>query len=91
MHDQCRFARTVAAAKEGRISFEIGPDAAVRPRRLDKPRAGENGMMLRVEEGTYDEAGRWVMRRVWNGDQTDYGLNFTAAPVLLRVKLGTYR
>lgn len=31
------------------------------------------------------------MRRVWNGDQTDYGLNFGPEPVLLRVKLGTYR
>jgi hypothetical protein len=27
---------------------------------------------------------------VWNGDQTDWGLNFTAAPQVLRVTLGTY-
>jgi beta-galactosidase GanA len=28
--------------------------------------------------------------RIWNGDQTDWGLNFTSAPQVLRVKLGTY-
>jgi beta-galactosidase GanA len=47
--------------------------------------------LLRVEEGTFDPAGQWVMSRVWNGDQTDYGLNITAQPRLLKVKLGTYR
>ena len=57
---------------------------------LDKP-AGENGAMLRVEEGTFAEDGTWVMSRVWNGDQTDYGLNFTGEPRLLKVKMGTYR
>lgn len=29
--------------------------------------------------------------RLWNGDQTDYGLNFTAEPQLLRVKLATWQ
>ena len=43
----------------------------------------------RVEEGTY-ENGRWKFLRVWNGDQTDYGLNFSSAMQLLRVKLATY-
>jgi beta-galactosidase GanA len=52
---------------------------------------GELAGMLRVEEGSFDPAGRWVMTRVWNGDQTDYGLNLTAEPVLLRVTLGTWR
>jgi hypothetical protein len=28
--------------------------------------------------------------RNWNGDETDYGLNFGAAPAALRVTLGTY-
>ncbi len=46
--------------------------------------------MVRVEEGTFDANGRWVMRRVWNGDQTDYGLNFSGEPVLLKVRLGSF-
>ena len=58
---------------------------------LDKAAGGENGMIVRVEEGSFDPAGQWVMTRVWNGDQTDYGLNFTAQPVLLKVTMGTYR
>ncbi|HEY5807830.1 MAG TPA: DUF5597 domain-containing protein, partial [Povalibacter sp.] len=50
-----------------------------------------NGLIYaRVEEGHYDEKGGWVFERVWNGDQTDYGLNFTALPQLLRVRLATY-
>ena len=56
---------------------------------LDKPAEGEHSHFLSVEEGTF-ENGQWVMRRRWNGDQTDYGLNLTA-PTLLKVRLGTYR
>lgn len=46
-------------------------------------------LLERVEEGRY-ENGRWIFKRLWNGDQTDYGLNFTGAPKVLRVKLATY-
>ena len=56
---------------------------------LAAPRPGDNVHYLSVEEGTYQD-GHWVMKRRWNGDQTDYGLNLTA-PTLLRVRLGTYR
>jgi beta-galactosidase GanA len=55
---------------------------------LDKPAAGENVQFLDVEEGTF-ENGRWLMKRRWNGDQTDYGLNLTK-PTLLKVRMGTY-
>ena len=44
----------------------------------------------RVEEGHYAD-GKWVFDRVWNGDQTDYGLNFTSEPQVLRVKLATWQ
>jgi beta-galactosidase GanA len=42
-----------------------------------------------VDEGTYVD-GKWVFRRRWNGDQTDYGHNISSVPQLLRVKLATY-
>ena len=42
-----------------------------------------------VDEGTYVD-GEWRFRRRWNGDQTDYGLNFSSVPQLLRVKLASY-
>jgi beta-galactosidase GanA len=45
---------------------------------------------VRVEEGTYDASGTWHMARIWNGDQTDYGLNFTSLPQVLKVTLATY-
>ncbi len=51
----------------------------------------DNALMLRVEEGTLADDGSFTARRVMNGDQTDYGLNFTARPMLLRVTMGTYR
>ncbi|QIG81902.1 beta-galactosidase [Sphingosinithalassobacter tenebrarum] len=50
----------------------------------------ENLIFDRVEQGHYDEDGNWVFERVWNGDQVDWGLNFTSAPQMLRVKLATY-
>jgi hypothetical protein len=42
-------------------------------------------MMARVEEGGYAD-GKWQFLRVWNGDQTDWGLNFTSVPQVLRVR-----
>jgi beta-galactosidase GanA len=44
---------------------------------------------LRVEEGAY-QGSTFKPIRIWNGDQTDWGLNFTSAPQVLRVTLGTY-
>ncbi|MBN1377829.1 MAG: DUF5597 domain-containing protein [Gammaproteobacteria bacterium] len=47
-------------------------------------------MIERVEEGHY-ENGKWVFERVWNGDQTDWGLNFTSRPHYLKVRMATYK
>ncbi len=69
----------LVAGINARISFGAGP--------ANK----DKGMLLdRVEEGHYDKAGNWVFERVWNGDQTDYGLNLTNTPRLLKVRLSTY-
>jgi beta-galactosidase GanA len=51
--------------------------------------SGKHREFIRVEEGTYVD-GKWKFARIWNGDQTDYGLNFTAAPQVLRVTLTTF-
>jgi beta-galactosidase GanA len=56
---------------------------------LAHPKPGEKMQLARVEEGHY-EKGRWVFERVWNGDQVDWGLNFTSIPQVLRVRLATY-
>jgi beta-galactosidase GanA len=58
---------------------------------LANPAPGESSQLLRVEEGTFDPQGRWVMSRVFNGDQTDYGINITSQPRLFKVRMGTYR
>lgn len=50
---------------------------------------GKQPQMLKVEEGHYD-GGTWVPTRLWNGDETDYGLNFGGKGSLLRVTLGSY-
>lgn len=54
-----------------------------------EPLQGRQMIMARVEEGRFDD-GAWVFERVWNGDQTDWGLNFGGTPQVLRVKLATY-
>jgi beta-galactosidase GanA len=61
-----------------RVDFQVS-DAA----------SGKQRQFLRVEEGTY-ENGIFRPVRIWNGDQTDWGLNFTSAPQVLRVWVGTY-
>jgi beta-galactosidase GanA len=61
-----------------RVDFKIA-DAA----------SGAQRDFLRVEEGSYD-GGVFRPARIWNGDETDWGLNFGSAPQVLRVQLGTY-
>ena len=51
---------------------------------------GANLILDRVEQGHYDEKGQWAFERVWNGDQVDWGLNFTAANQVLHVRLASY-
>ena len=51
--------------------------------------ASKHRQFLRVEEGSY-ENGVFKFIRIWNGDETDYGLNFRSDPTVLRMSLGTY-
>jgi hypothetical protein len=46
-------------------------------------------MWISVEEGSYID-GVWKSTCLWNGDQTDYGLNFGQEPHVLRVHLMSY-
>jgi beta-galactosidase GanA len=50
---------------------------------------GKQPQMLKVEEGHYDGT-KWIPMRLWNGDETDYGLNFGGKGSLLRVTMGSY-
>jgi beta-galactosidase GanA len=75
---------------------QLGPDeflvTGVSTRVDFRPTDAANGKhreFVRVEEGTYVD-GKWKFLRIWNGDQTDYGLNFTTQPQVLRVTLMTY-
>lgn len=79
----------------GALIAELGPDeflvTGVHARVTIHPTAeGEALIYDRVEEGRYVD-GEWIFQRNWNGDQTDYGLNFSDAVQLLRVTLATYR
>lgn len=51
--------------------------------------AGKKYMIDRIEEGHF-EKGLWVLDRVWNGDQTDWGMNFSDRGVMLKVKMAAY-
>lgn len=68
----------LVTAVHARVSFEIA-----------RPRPGEFMIFNRVVQGTYRH-GVWKFLRIWNGDQTDWGLNFTAIPQVLHVHLATY-
>jgi beta-galactosidase GanA len=69
----------IVTAHRARVEFAAKPSAD-----------GRRRMVVRYEEGHFDGEGRWVFERIWNGDQTDYGLNFTDRPQLLRVVTATY-
>ncbi len=88
------------AAKDGpsggALLVELGPDEFLltgqRVRVSFDVAAGRkvNGFIFAsVEEGSY-AGGKWTRSRIWNGDQTDYGLNLTDEPRWLRVRLATY-
>ena len=77
-HDQADSDLFLVAGFFCRVDFQVA-DAA----------SGKQRQFLRVEEGTYKD-GQFKSLRIWNEDQTDWGLNFTPAPQVLRVSLGTY-
>ncbi len=70
----------------------IGVDASVSFRLVAEYAAAHHEQLeiLRAEEGAYDH-GAWVPTRIWNGDQTDRGLNFRdgAAAHAVRIRLHT--
>lgn len=66
----------LVTAVHARVDFELGDKSGQR-------------QFVKVEEGEY-RANDWHFTRIWNGDQTDYGLNFTSAAQVLRVTLATY-
>jgi hypothetical protein len=51
--------------------------------------SGKQRQFMRVAEGSYQN-GVFKPIRIWNGDQTDYGLNFTSEPQVLHVRVGSY-
>lgn len=57
--------------------------------RLTDPSPDKHRQYLRVEEVTYRD-GVATPIRIWNGDQTDWGLNFGSEPHVLHVSLATY-
>ncbi len=78
----------------GAMVAQLGPDEFLvtgMHARIDfRPTAaGKQRQFVRVEQGRYD-GGIWKFERIWNGDQTDYGLNFTSASQVLRVTVSTF-
>jgi len=69
----------LVTGQHARVSFDLSDSKSKLHAQFD-----------RVEEGHYDADGNWAFERVWNGDETDWGLNFTDLPQVLHVKLATY-
>ncbi|WP_051971560.1 DUF5597 domain-containing protein [Massilia sp. 9096] len=97
LHDKSDYPLGTDKPNGGLALAQLGPDEFLvvgQRARLKVSGAGANAgkpsMWARVEEGHFEPDGRWVMERVWNGDQTDYGLNLPATPTVLKVRMGTY-
>ncbi len=87
-------AKRVTPPEGGAMVAELGPDeflvTGMHARLEFEPvETGKQMQFLRVEEGHYVD-GVWKFERLWNGDQTDYGLNFTSLPQVLKVTLATF-
>ena len=64
------------------VSFELGHAPGAKPR-------NEQLEILRADEGQYVK-GAWQTSRIWNGDQTDRGLNFRSGNTnVVRIRLHT--
>jgi beta-galactosidase GanA len=68
----------LVAGVHARVSFELA-----------RPAGRLQAQYARVTQGRYVH-GAWRFMRVWNGDQVDWGLNFTSIPQVLHVRMGTY-
>lgn len=79
--------RALVAQLAGDEFLVSGVDARIEFH-LSSPEAGRT-QILRAEQGRY-ESGDWKFERLWNGDETDYGLNFTHQATVVHVKLGAY-
>ena len=82
-------------ADGGVLIARQGPDEFIVTGRMVRveftPKApGQHMQFLSVSEGTMDGGDHWMTHHVWNGDQTDYGLNLSAVPRTLDVRLCTY-
>jgi hypothetical protein len=62
---------------EARVMFMLAPSAT------------GHMQILKAEQGEYD-GDTWKPLRIWNGDQTDRGLNFRDEPQVVRIRLDTY-
>ncbi|NHK29662.1 beta-galactosidase [Parvularcula flava] len=71
--------RYLVTGRNARIEFTADED--------DQP--GRKAIIVSADEVMY-ENGAWVFQRRWNGDQTDYGLNFTDLQKIFIVTLGSY-
>jgi len=81
-------------ADAGVLIAQQGPDEFIVTGRMVRveftPKTpGRHMQFLRVDEGTLGDGG-WVTHHVWNGDQTDYGLNLSTVARTLDVRLSTY-
>ena len=94
LRDKNEYAEGTEQPGGGVAIAQIGPGefvlAGQRARVKLSPSADKPSMYARVEEGRFDAAGKWIMERNWNGDQTDYGLNLPATPTVLKVRMRTY-
>ncbi len=84
----CRVDFRPAGTEQQRKSLHIVEGTQQNPSALIDGK-WQHRQFLRVEEGTYED-GVFKPIRIWNGDETDWGLDFSSEPVVLRVTLGIY-
>jgi hypothetical protein len=84
----CRVDFRPAGTEQQRKSLHIVEGTQQNPSALIDSK-WQHRQFLRVEEGIY-ENGVFKLIRIRNGDETDWGLDFSSEPEVLRVSVATY-
>ena len=79
----------VLVAQLSRMSFLVTGFGARIEFNLAHPGLKERWQIMKVEEGVY-EGGPWKVRRLLNGDECDFGVEFGDEGRIIHMKLGTY-
>ncbi|CAD5283097.1 Beta-galactosidase GanA [Alteromonas sp. 38] len=82
-------AGVLIAKMDENVFLVTGKNARIEFKKNNETLPNQQAIFVSVEEVEFTDA-EWLFQRMWNGDQTDYGINFTDLNKTFRITLGSY-